>query len=71
MLAIFIYCYDWTFLALTIHNLRMIITDPIDGILKPNSRLKAYVLIAFIVAFVTTILSYMAKVFGRSVYIIS
>ena len=58
---------DIIFLTLAIHNLMKIMTDPIEGILKPNLRLNVYLIFTFISSAVITMLSYMAKVYGTSV----
>ena len=58
---------DIIFFTFTIHNLMKIMTDPIEGILKPNIRLNMYVVLTLAGSSIFTLLSYMAKVFGRSV----
>jgi hypothetical protein len=67
LVAVFLYTADWIFLAFTLHNLRTIINDPIEGILRPNARINIYLVITFSSSIITTVLSYMSKVFGRSV----
>lgn len=67
--AVFIYSIDWIFLTFTIHNLYKIITDPIQGILRPTLRLRFYTFTSFFSAVAVTLLTYMAKVYGRSVRI--
>jgi hypothetical protein len=44
-----------------------IITDPIEGILKPNARIRFYQIVTIVSSIGIAILSYMAKVLGRSV----
>jgi hypothetical protein len=66
--AIFLYLFDWIFLTFTLHNLSKVINDPIAGILKPSKRIRLYIIIAFGASGTATVLSYMSKVFGRSVY---
>ncbi len=69
LISIFLHSFDWTFVALTLHNLKKIFTNPIEGILKPDKRLKIYLIITFATAGITTLLSFMASVHGRSVII--
>jgi hypothetical protein len=42
-------------------------TDPIDGILRPYFRMRLYVIFTLVASASVTALSYMSKVFGRSV----
>lgn len=41
--------------------------DPIEGILKPDARLRNYLIVTIIFSSAATLLSFMAKVYGRSV----
>ncbi len=67
MICIFLYSFICIFLTFTIHNLYKVITDPIDGILRPTGRLRLYMLVSTIASLLVTALSYMSKVYGRSV----
>ncbi len=67
LIAIFLTSFDLIFLTFTIHNLTKIITDPIEGILRPTSRLRIYLITTILSSTLVTMLSYMSKVFGRSV----
>jgi hypothetical protein len=66
-ISIFLHLFDWIFLTFTLHNLNKVITDPIDGVLKPTNRIRIYVIVALLASGLSTVLSYMSKVFGRSV----
>lgn len=67
MISIFIFCFNWIFLTFSFHNLYKIITDPIEGIFKATIRLNIYLMLTILISAAVTILSYMAKIFGRSV----
>ncbi len=66
-ISVFLYSCDWVFLALTLHNLRKVINNPVEGILKPRVRINLYIVITIIASCITTVLCYMSAVFGRSV----
>lgn len=41
--------------------------DPVDGILKPDARFRNYLIITFLFSVGATLLTFLGKVYGRSV----
>lgn len=71
MYAVFFYSFTWSYLTFSLANLKIIITDPIKGILKPNLRLNLYTLFALLLGFLITFLSYLLEVYGISVRLVN
>lgn len=64
--GIFTYSFTWTYLTFTLQNLKVVLTDPIKGILKPHLRLLFYTIFSFVIAALITLLSFMIDVYGIS-----
>ena len=67
MYGIFTYSFTWSYLTFSLQNLKVVLTDPIKGILKPQIRLLFYTVFSFLIAFMVTLLSYLIDVYGISV----
>lgn len=67
LLTTFLHCFDWVFLTFTIHNLYKIIMDPVEGILRPEKRLRIYLISSFIISGASTLIVFLTKIYGRSV----
>lgn len=70
LFGIFAYSYTWCYLTFSLSNLKVMITHPIKGILKPDVRLIFYILFSFFIAIMVTLFSYLIEVYGISVRII-
>ena len=54
-------------MACTLHNLTKIITDPIEGILRPTLRYRIYIIFAFAFSSGATAMTVIAELYGKSV----
>jgi len=75
-LSIFLslFCYfclilNLSFTMFTVIQLRGIVLDPIEGILKSDKNLKAYLFISIIMSISFTLLAYMINIIGYSPYL--
>jgi len=67
MITVFAYNADWIFFCFTIHNLKTIVYDPIDGIKKADSRINLYLIITIVFSAIITILTFTGNIYGPSV----
>ena len=63
---IYYYIFDWTLLSCTIYQIKRVILDPVDSVLKSNKKIICYFLLCFFFAFIWTLTSYLLDLNGES-----
>ncbi len=66
--SVFIHSLDWMFFTCTLHNLKTILNNPLDGILKFKMRLHYYIIGCLGLSGMITLLAFMAQLYGISVF---
>jgi hypothetical protein len=67
--SIFLHTFYLVFFIASFHNLRTILNNPVDGILKFNKRFITYISVSILIAAIVTYMSYETESYGVSVRI--
>jgi hypothetical protein len=59
--------FDWSLVALSVRQLKTIIVNPLDAILKPKFQLLKYFITALIIACVSLLITSLFDIHGISV----